>query len=103
MDNITAICCFCRKHGIQEEEETHVGSKKALEKQLRREHGRNSLRGGIRAVPVQSERNEKADEWVRTDTLLNVDCGTVSICPSLVHPLLVLGISCDTVESDCYL
>lgn len=80
-----------------------MGSKKALEKQLRRQHGRNSLRGGVGAVPAQPERNEKADEWVRTDTLVNVDCGTASICPSLVHPLLVLGISCDTMESDCCL
>lgn len=80
-----------------------MGSKKALEKQLRRQHGRNSLWGGVRAVPAQPERNEKAAEWVRTDTQLNVDCGTASICPSLVHPLLMLGISCDTMESDCCL
>lgn len=80
-----------------------MGSKNTLEKQPRRQHERNSIGGGVRAVPAQSERNEKADEWVRTDTLLNVDHGTASICPSLVHPLLVLGISCDTMESDCYL
>lgn len=52
---------------------------------------------------MQSERNEKAAEWVRTDTLVDVDCGSASMCPSLVHPLLGLGITCDAMESDCSL
>lgn len=38
-----------------------MGSKKALEKQLKGEHRRNSLWGGVRAAPAQSERNEKAE------------------------------------------
>lgn len=80
-----------------------MGSKESSWKTSKEAAGKKQLTGGVRAVPEQSERNEQADEWVRTDAPLNVDCGTASICPALVHPLPVLGISCHTMESDCYL